>query len=51
MEAPASSCDAFAYSRWAEVEAAGVAAHTVALEDSRVLMLHPRNLQPSTHPS
>ena len=33
--------DEFAYNRWAEVEAAGVAAHTVPLEDDRVLMLHP----------
>ena len=33
--------DEFAYNRWAEVESAGVAAHTVALEDDRVLMLHP----------
>ena len=30
-----------AYSRWAEVESAGVAAQTVPLEDDRVLMLHP----------
>ena len=30
-EVPASSCDDFAYSRWAEVEAAGAAAHTVPL--------------------
>ena len=28
----------FAYSRWAEVEAAGATAHTVPLEDDRVLM-------------
>ena len=41
MEAPASSYDDFAYSRWGEVEAAGVAAHTVPLKDDRVLMLHP----------
>ena len=33
--------DEFAYNRWAEVESAGVAAHTVPLEDDRVLMLHP----------
>ena len=33
--------DDFAYNRWAEVESAGVAAHTVPLEDDRVLMLHP----------
>ena len=33
--------DDFAYSRWAEVEAAGAAAHTVPLEDDRVLMLQP----------
>ena len=37
-ESPAS--DDFAYSQWAEIEAAGVAAHTVPLEDDRVLMLH-----------
>ena len=29
------------FNRWAEVKAAGVAAQTVALEDDRVLMLHP----------
>ena len=33
--------DEFAYSCWAEVEAAGVAAHRVPLEDDRVVMLHP----------
>ena len=33
--------DEFAYNRWAEVESADVAAHTVPLEDDRVLMLHP----------
>ena len=33
--------DKFAYNRCAEVESAGVAAHTVPLEDDRVLMLHP----------
>ena len=33
--------DEFAYNRWAEVESAGVAAHTVPLEDDCVLMLHP----------
>ena len=33
--------DEFAYNRCAEVESAGVAAHTVPLEDDRVLMLHP----------
>ena len=33
--------DEFACKRWAEVESAGVAAHTVPLEDDRVLMLHP----------
>ena len=33
--------DEFAYNRWAEFESAGVAAHTVPLEDDRVLMLHP----------
>ena len=45
---PSGSCgvenpvsDDFAYSRWAEVEAAGAAAHTVPLEDDRVLMFHP----------
>ena len=36
--------DEFAYNRWAEVESAGVAAHTVPLEDDRVLMLHPAEL-------
>ena len=40
-EAPANPCDEFAYNRWAEVEAGGVAAYTVRLEDDRVLMLHP----------
>ena len=35
------SSDEFAYNRWAEVEPAGVAAHTVPLEDDRVIMLHP----------
>ena len=29
------------YNRWPEIESAGVAAHTVPLEDDRVLMLHP----------
>ena len=33
--------DEFAYNRWAEVESAGVAAHTVPLEDDNILMLHP----------
>ena len=33
--------DEFAYNRWAEVESAGVAAHTVPLEDDCVLMPHP----------
>ena len=33
--------DETAYNRWPEVESAGVAAHTVPLEDDRVLMLHP----------
>ena len=33
--------DELAYNQWAEVESAGVAAHTVPLEDDRVLMLHP----------
>ena len=33
--------DEFAYNRWAEVESAGVAPHTIPLEDDRVLMLHP----------
>ena len=37
--------DEFAYNRWAQVKSAGVAAHTVPLEDDRVLMLHPA--QPS----
>ena len=31
----------FAYNRLTEVESAGVASHTVPLEDDRVLMLHP----------
>ena len=38
-----------AYNRWAEVESAGVAAHTVPLEDDRVLMLHPAE-PPAFHP-
>ena len=38
--APRSS-DEVACNRWPEVESAGVAAHTVPLEDDRVLMLHP----------
>ena len=50
-EAPASSCDDFAHSRWAEVEAAGAAAHTVPLEDDCILMLYSQDLQHSTHPS
>ena len=33
--------DELAYNRWAEVESAGVAAHTVPLKNDRVLMLHP----------
>ena len=33
--------DELAYNRWAEVESADVAAHTVPLEDDRALMLHP----------
>ena len=33
--------DELAYNGWAEVELAGVAAHTVPLEDDRVLLLHP----------
>ena len=33
--------DDFAYSRWAETEATGMAARTVPLEDDRVLMLEP----------
>ena len=36
-EASANPCD----NRWAEVEAVGTAAHTVPLEDDRVIMLHP----------
>ena len=39
VESPVS--DDFAYSRWAETEAAGVAAQTVPLEADRMLMLHP----------
>ena len=38
---PVNPNDEFAYNCWAEVESAGVAAHTVPLEDDRVLMLHP----------
>ena len=41
--------DELAYNRWAEVESAGVAAHTVPLEDDRVLMLHPAE-PPAFHP-
>ena len=41
--------DDLAYTRWAEVESAGVAAHTVPLEDDRVLMLHPAE-PPAFHP-
>ena len=41
--------DDLAYNRWAEVESAGVAAHTVPLEDDRVLMLHPAEPQ-AFHP-
>ena len=33
--------DDLAYSRWAETDPAGIAAHTVPIEDDRVLMLHP----------
>ena len=44
--APANHGDEFAYNRWAEVEAAGVAAHTVPLGDDRVLMLHPAEPTP-----
>ena len=33
--------DNLAYGRWAETEAAGIAAQTVPLEDDRVLVLHP----------
>ena len=38
---PVNPNDELAYNRWADVESAGVAAHTVPLEDDRVLMLHP----------
>ena len=38
---PVNPSEELDYDRWAEVEAAGVAAHTVSLEDDRVLMLHP----------
>ena len=38
---PTNPSHELAYNRWAEVESAGVAAHTVPLEDDRVLMLHP----------
>ena len=38
---PTNPSDEFAYNRWAEVDSAGVAAHSVPLEDDRVLMLHP----------
>ena len=41
VETPTSHCDESAYNRWAELEVASVAAHTVPLEDDRVLMLHP----------
>ena len=41
--------DDLAYNRWAEVESAGVAAHTVPLEDDRVLMIHPAE-PPAFHP-
>ena len=47
-QAPRSN-DELAYNRWAEVESAGVAAHTVPLEDDRVLMLHPAE-PPAFHP-
>ena len=40
-EISANHGDEFAYNRWAEVEAAGVAAHTVSLKDDSVLMRHP----------
>ena len=33
--------DELTYNRWPEVESAGVVAHTVPLEDGRILMLHP----------
>ena len=33
--------DELNYNRWTEVESAGIAAHTIPLEDDRVLMLHP----------
>ena len=33
-------CDNLAYSRWAEVKAPAAAAHSVPLEDDRVLILH-----------
>ena len=41
--------DELVYNRWAEVESAGVAAHTVPLEDDRVLMLLPAE-PPAFHP-
>ena len=41
--------DELAYNRWAEVEAAGVAAHTVPLEDDRVLMLNLAAEPPAFH--
>ena len=41
MGNPLNPSDEFVYNRWAEVESAGVAAHTVPLVDDRVLMLHP----------
>ena len=40
-ETPANHGDEFVYNRWGEVEAAGVAAHTMSLADDGVLMLHP----------
>ena len=41
---PVNPNDELAYNRWAELESAGVAAHTVPLEDDRVLMLQPAEL-------
>ena len=42
--------DDFAFSRWAETEAAGVAAQTIPSEDDRVLVLHPAELPTLTPP-
>ena len=44
--------DEFAFSRWAETEAAGIAAQTIPVDDDRVLVLCPAEWeQPATAPS